>query len=282
MKQIKFLSAIILIVSAFALTSCERDEADTELPIITVGEPADDDVLYIGSEVHFEIDFSDDTELKSYKVDIHSNFDGHDHKSVNTEDSVEFSFQKSWSFEAGQKNAHIHHHEIEIPEEIDGKSISQGDYHFMIYCTDAAGNESWTAVSVKIMKSQDAESPSFTSIVSPAVNQEFANGQTITLSGTVSDNEHLDGLFIAIMPENATNEQVNPTESLAVMLHEHEAVYEQQTYNFTASIQVGQAQDNNTTPKTVTWTPGKYYIVVKSPDESGNIGFSEHYPIIIK
>jgi len=282
MKNINFFIAIVLLMSAFIITSCEKDEVDTQKPVITISAPEEHEVLYIGSEIHFEVDFSDDTELKSYKVDIHSNFDGHDHKSIATEDSVAFSFQQSWNFDAGLKNTHIHHHEIVIPLEIDGKEISQGDYHLMVYCTDAAGNENWIAIPVEIMKSADAEAPTFTNIVAPTANQIFANNQIITITGTVSDNEHLDGLFIAIMPEGATNEQVNSTDCFAVMLHEHDAVHELQNYNFTATITVGQVQDNNDPPKNITWTPGNYYIIVKSPDESGNVGFSTQYPIVIQ
>ncbi len=282
MKNIKYFVAIALLMSVFVITSCEKDDTDTQKPVITLAAPEENEVLNIGSEIHFEVDFSDDVELKSYKVDIHSNFDGHDHKSASTGDSIAFSVQKSWNFDAGLKNTHVHHHEITIPHEIDGKEISQGNYHFMVYCTDAAGNESWVAVPVKIMKSIDTEAPSFTNIVAPAANQVFTNGQTITITGTVSDNEHLDGLFVAIMPEGATNEQVNSTSCFAVMLHQHDAVHELQTYNFTATITVGQAQDNNNPPKNITWTAGNYYIIVKSPDESGNEGFSTTYPIVIQ
>ncbi len=281
MKKIQYISAIILLFSIIYASSCERNQADTQKPEIIISGPEEEEVLYIGSEIHFEVDFSDDVELKSYKVDIHSNFDGHTHKSSNA-DSVAWSFQKSWNFDAGQKNAHIHHHEIVIPQEYLGKEISQGEYHFMIYCTDAAGNESWIAIPVKIMKSADKEVPTFSNIVAPTTNQTFANGATIQITGTLTDNDHLHGLFIAIMPQNATNEQVDPTNSLAVMLHEHDAVDGKHTYNFSASIQVGQAQDNNTTPKNVTWTAGNYFVIVKATDESGNIGYSQKYPIVIQ
>lgn len=282
MKNIKFLLFYILIFTVFIVSSCEKEKVDTEKPVITISGPEENEVLYIGSEIHFEVDFSDDVQLKSYKVDIHSNFDGHSHKCSSKEDSIAFSFQKSWNFDEGLKQSHIHHHEIVIPDEIDAKKVAQGDYHFMIYCTDVAGNESWIAIDVKILKSTDSETPTFSNIVAPATNQIFISGQTITISGTVTDNEALDGVFIAIMPEGATNDMVNPTSSFAVMLHEHDAVHELQTYNFIASITVGQAQDNNNPPKDIVWTPGNYFIIVKSPDESGNVAFSATYPIVIQ
>ena len=39
-----------------------------------------------------------------------------------------------------QRTAHIHHHDIVIPA-----NATPGDYHLMVYCTDAAGNEAHVA-----------------------------------------------------------------------------------------------------------------------------------------
>lgn len=279
MNKIKILAMVILAITFF--TSCEDEEVDTTKPTITVTGPEEEEVLYTGSDVHFEVDFADDMELKSYKVDIHSNFDGHDHKAP-TSDSVAWSFQKSWNFDAGQKNSHVHHHEIVIPTEIDGVKLATGDYHFMIYCTDAAGNESYVAVPVEIHDPIDTIAPIVSSVTAPAPNQIFTANQTISISGTIADNEHLDGLFIAIMHEGATISQVNATDCFAVITHEHDAVHELSNYNFSSSINVGQSTDNNTTPKPITWTPGNYYIIVKAKDESGNYGYSSQYPIVIQ
>jgi hypothetical protein len=133
--------------------SCEKKDGDTIAPQITIDEPIDDEVLILGADVHFEADFLDDVELKSYKIDIHDNFNGHSHKSLQTK--VPWTYQKSWTFDTGLKNAHIHHHEILVPEMVDGDSIQPGHYHFMVYCTDAAGNESWTARDVEIVAASD-------------------------------------------------------------------------------------------------------------------------------
>lgn len=281
MQTIKFSLIIFILAIAGMFSSCEKDEADTEKPVIEVSGPEADKVLYVGSEIHFEVDFSDNVELKSYKVDIHDNFDGHTHKSTKHEGTA-WHFQKSWDFDAGQKNTHIHHHEIAIPTEIEGEKVATGDYHFMVYCTDAAGNESWVAIDVEIQEAKDTEIPVISTVTAPAVNKSFTTDDVITISGTVTDNDHLAGIFVAIMPEGATNEQVTPTDCFAVMLHEHDAVHGQSSYNFTASITVGQAKDNNNPSKTITWTPGNYFILIKSPDESGNVVFSSQYPIIIE
>lgn len=117
-------------------SSCEKDEADTVKPVIEIIAPENKEVIQTGSEIHFEVDFSDNIELKSYKKT----------------ETTPWHFHKSWNFDAGKKNAHIHHHEIVIPTQIDGKEVATGHYHFMVYCIDAAGNENWTVVEIEIVK----------------------------------------------------------------------------------------------------------------------------------
>jgi hypothetical protein len=118
--------------------ACDKDSEDVSKPVINLIEPEDGDSLKIGAAVHFEMELSDDTELSSYKVDIHTNFDGHTHTKTVTE-TVDFTFSKSWDV-SGKKNALVHHHEIVIPE-----NATEGNYHLMVYCTDKAGNESYFA-----------------------------------------------------------------------------------------------------------------------------------------
>lgn len=126
---------------AIAWNGC-RENSDTTRPEIDLEEPAEGDILQIGGEhgVHFEANFSDNEALASYKVNIHPDFDGHTHRS-STEETVDFEFEQSWSLSG--RNAAVHHHEIKIPED-----ATPGEYHLMVYCTDAAGNESHIAVNV--------------------------------------------------------------------------------------------------------------------------------------
>ncbi|WP_165044536.1 DUF4625 domain-containing protein [Dysgonomonas sp. ZJ709] len=135
----------LFVILGFA--SCSSDDNDTEKPVISNVEPADGDILVIGEKVHLEMDLSDNEELASYKIDIHNNFDNHEHSKASSSDSIAFSFVKTWTDIHGQKNAHVHHHQIEIPKEMmasDGKlrPVREGKYHFVIYCLDEVGNES--------------------------------------------------------------------------------------------------------------------------------------------
>jgi hypothetical protein len=148
---IKFSIICLTAISFLTFTGCDKDE-DTTKPVIKLIEPEEDDVLKIGADVHFEAEFSDDKMLASYKVNIHPNFDDHTHAATKGEsesESVDFEFEKSWDI-SGKKNAPVHHHEIEIPE-----NATPGHYHLMVYCTDAAGNESYIAVDIEL--SHDGE-----------------------------------------------------------------------------------------------------------------------------
>lgn len=145
-----FLTLISL--TAFMASCSDDDKGDTTPPTINLIDPAEGEELLIGdaSGVHLEMELSDNEMLASYKIDIHSNFDGHNHSRAKETETVAFSLQKSWDV-SGQKNAHIHHHEIVIPE-----NATPGNYHMMVYCTDAAGNESYVARNIVL--SHDAES----------------------------------------------------------------------------------------------------------------------------
>jgi hypothetical protein len=125
--------------------SCE-DEGDTTKPVINLEEPADGDILQIGGEkgVHFEAEFSDNKALASYRVEIHDNFDNHgSHRSATLveEDTIPFSFDATWAISG--RNLPVHHHEIIIPKtDEEGRIYAEGNYHFIVYCADAAGNVS--------------------------------------------------------------------------------------------------------------------------------------------
>ena len=143
MKKIINLSVLsIFVISSLIISSCTNDEdSDVIKPIINLIEPCQDDTLKIGDEVHFEAEFSDDVMLSSYMIEIHSNFNDHNHSSLtkSEEDNIAFSYKKSFDI-SGKKNSYEHHHDIFVPE-----NTIAGKYHLMIYCTDAAGNESYVA-----------------------------------------------------------------------------------------------------------------------------------------
>lgn len=142
MKTINKISSvsILLLLSVFIYVSCD-DSGDTTPPVISLTAPAEGAILKIGSDIHFDMEISDNDMLKSYSVDIHDNFNNHGHTSLKSDNitTKPFQFNKSWDV-SGNKNKHVHHHEIVISED-----ATPGNYHLMVFCTDAEGNETYIA-----------------------------------------------------------------------------------------------------------------------------------------
>lgn len=147
MKKISYF-LLVLALSAFTISCIDDNDQDTAKPVIVLHEPADDDTLFVGHEVHFDAELSDDVMLKSYKVDIHSNFDGHSH-AKSTGNSAAWTYSKAWDL-TGIRNTDLHHHEIEVPDSINGVPIAKGYYHFSVQVLDEAGNESKVFVDVVV------------------------------------------------------------------------------------------------------------------------------------
>ena len=81
-------------------------------------------------------------------LSIHNNFDHHGHDSrAAGEKNTAFTFDKVYDV-SGLKNTKVHHHDIVIPAD-----AAPGDYHLMVWCTDAAGNQ--TEVARNIVLSAD-------------------------------------------------------------------------------------------------------------------------------
>lgn len=137
---------ILLIVGLFIVfNGCSADEIDTESPEISIISPEDDQHFHPGDKIHFEATFSDDVELSQFKIDIHYGGD-HTHKST-------FSDEAEWSYDLitdlSGKEQHVKL-DIEIPE-----NAKHGEYHFMVFCTDMAGNESWVSLDIFIEDDDD-------------------------------------------------------------------------------------------------------------------------------
>lgn len=148
-------AVITIIVSTFTCVSCE-ESGDTTPPVIELIAPAEGAELMAGKEIHFDMNISDNEMLKSYKVEIHNDIENpHDHEakllSLKAGEADYFSYLNSWDV-SDKKNTNVHTHEITIPED-----VIPGAYHFMVYCTDAAGNESHIARNITIIPHDGSE-----------------------------------------------------------------------------------------------------------------------------
>jgi hypothetical protein len=192
----------------------------------------------------------------------------------------EWEFDSTYTEFSGIINPTFHKH-IDIPVDAD-----TGHYHFHFIVTDLDGQQTTVEEELEIQHPDDAVAPEITISNGPTNNQEYSNGETISISGSVSDDKALGGMYIGLVrtDQNLTDSEVDASNTIT-LLHTHE--FDSHTaHNFSASIDVGVAKDNNITPKDITgdiaWQSANYYIVVKCKDAfGGNWTFSSHYPIVI-
>lgn len=169
------LTAIAAAIIIAAVSSCNKDDdktIDIEKPDIDISmndaSPANKATFYFGEGIPLKFLLSDNEELGSYSINIHSNFDHHSHS---TEEEGE---------EQHHEESEEHHHEngddgeayyftldFTIPDSRkeflvdtkidlqaqsdDGDKYEGGDYHFMITVTDKAGFSTFKALEIKIL-----------------------------------------------------------------------------------------------------------------------------------
>lgn len=268
----------VLIFAVIFLTACQDDPALPEVTLLELGAGemhGDDHTAVVGSDVHIEAEIIAEATIDRVQVLIHPEGE---HKSATHED--EWEIDTVYTKFSGLKNTTFHEHiDIDIHAE-------PGDYHFDIIVTDMEGNQVSDEAELEIILPDDSVAPEITISSAPADNQSFSSGETIIISGSVSDDKALGGMYIGLVREdqNLSDADLNASNTIT-MLHTHD--FDSPTdHSFSAEILVGASQDNNITPKDITgdiaWQSANYYIVVKCQDAFGaNWTFSGHYPITI-
>lgn len=145
---------IILTVLA-ALAACtEKDMTPPEiLPVGDYASPLNCQEFARGAVLPFAYLFTDDTQLGSFNIEVHNNFDHHTH-STEAEECKEdpakepvnpWIFNQDYPIPAGH-TSHEALFDIPIPEDAD-----PGLYHFMIRVTDASGWQQIRSVSIRLI-----------------------------------------------------------------------------------------------------------------------------------
>jgi hypothetical protein len=266
----KTITLLFIATSTLFFTSCEKDD-DVAKPVINILELGlgDSHVAYIGADLHIEAEIEAEGRIDVITVEIH--------QEEGSSDEIEASYDEY----AGLKNTTFHKH-VDIPAE-----TPSGTYHVHITVTDQEGNQTTVEDEIEIEELADEEAPEITVSSAPENGKGYSNGETITISGSVTDNISLAGLLVTLVyePDNIADADVTGANtSVIVMLHTHDFEDPDET-EFTASIAVGAANDNNMTPAPIqgdnAWRSGNYYILVKSKDAKANWAYSSHYPIVI-
>jgi hypothetical protein len=253
-------------------SSCkDDDDDDVARPVIDGLEVGigDSRKAFIGSDLHLQAELIAEGRIDQVVVEIHS------------EDGGDYEIEVVYDEFAGQKNATFHKH-IDIPSE-----APAGSYHLHLTVTDQAGGATIREVDITIEELEDEEAPVLNVTSAPESGQSFAAGQTISISATVTDNSSLSGLLVALVYETdniADADVTGGNASVIVMLHTH-AFYSPESHSFTASIEVGAANDNNMTPVPIAgdnaWKSGSYYLLIRSKDAKGNWVNSGHFPVVV-
>lgn len=160
----------IFIIAAFLMltvVSCNKDDekTDTEKPVIDLSFdgtfPVNGSHLHFGEKAVVKFRLTDNSELGSFSINIHDNFDHHSHSTEeeggehhhhHDEDGEgdAFYFSKDYEIPSGQKE-YIVNEEIVIPSASDdGDAFKGGDYHFQITVIDKAGWSSFKALEIEI------------------------------------------------------------------------------------------------------------------------------------
>ena len=276
-----FLIAIALTASLF-FTSCEDDDETNPKPVVDLTELGyeNNKIAYAGADLHIEAEIVAEGKIDIVTIEIHPEGE-HEEKSTSMSlHEGEWEFDTTYTEFSGLKNTTFHKHiDIAVHAEI-------GDYHFHFIVTDMDGQQTTVVEELEIQQPDDAIAPEITISSAPDDGDVFENGDTIAISGSVSDDKALGGMYIGLVRANQelTDAEVNATNTITI-LHTHE--FDSPTaHNFSASIEVGAEYDNNIEPKEIigdiAWQSANYYIVVKCKDAfGGNWTFSDHYPIEI-
>lgn len=130
--KLKKLILLLAISGVFVFASCEKEDEDTQKPVISNLEVGHNDTIYLGEEIHIEFEVTDDNRMDYYRIVIHSE-EEHDHKSVN--EGEHWEVDTVFNEISGLRNYTVHHDVILVPE-----TAETGYYHFYLSVVDKAGN----------------------------------------------------------------------------------------------------------------------------------------------
>jgi hypothetical protein len=202
-----------LLVVFATFISCKKESnptvepGDTSPPTIVVVTPTQEENFTGGNAIPFKATFSDNISLSEYRIEMHSDFDGHSHEKLTT---VPFYFD-TIVFITGKQ--HTGEFPIQIPLD-----VTAGKYHFMVTCIDAAGNEAeFVELDLQIQNSSDIIPP-ILSLTSPDTSSSLltVNFETdsatflLPILGTISDDQEIKGYSIVFTQHNTSPEPIPP------------------------------------------------------------------------
>lgn len=168
------------------------DSVDTTPPTIELISPEQDATFEAGGQINFEAIFRDNVALSEYEIDIHDNFDGHGHGKIEAEGWV---WKESFEISGTKAEESM---TIDIPED-----AYPGDYHFIVYCLDAAGNQA-EFVEVDIEITSDATPPtlSVTGLKLKSDGRHYHSGEPIVFDIESADEQGIEEIEIHLKADD--------------------------------------------------------------------------------
>lgn len=157
----RILSAVLLCALCVSCNPQDKDLTPPEiLPVGEMASPLNCQEFPCGGFIPFTYAFSDDYELGSFNLEVHSNADHHTHSTEaedchhegEHEDEHEpvnpWIFNQDYAIPSG-KTYYEADFRIPIPQDVD-----PGEYHFMIRVTDASGWQQIRSVSIGLVEAE--------------------------------------------------------------------------------------------------------------------------------
>jgi len=199
-KAIFILSAILI------LASCKKESEDSTKPIINSvkinGIVADEHEMNAGETFTIEVSTSDNESLNQLKVNIHSADDGHTHDEASGEvDAPNIGVWSETQILNISGTSNTQSLTLDIP------AVVAGHWHVEVMLIDEQGNEALEYVTTLHVVNTNLPIMNVVSVPA-AVDYEIsiAPGGTITITGTITDDDGLDSGHVEL--ENETTGEI--------------------------------------------------------------------------
>lgn len=198
--------AIFILSAIFILASCKKESEDSTKPLINSvkinGIVADEHEMNAGETFTIEVSTSDNESLNQLKVNIHSADDGHSHDEASGEvDAPNIGVWSETQIFNISGTSNTQSLTLDVP------AVVAGHWHVEVMLIDEQGNEALEYVTTLHVVNTNLPIMNVVSVPA-AVDYEIsiAPGETITLSGTITDDDGLDSGHVEL--ENETTGEI--------------------------------------------------------------------------
>ncbi len=265
---ITYRNLLILLIIA-SMFSCTKKNSKDDFRINISNTAANknitgsNSVFLRGTYFHYSFEASSKDKIVSYTISI---------APKHQESSVPFYYAKH--FETGLQPELKVADSLWIPDK-----CGTGNYKLTIALTNGEGNSEKALGFFNI--SEIYPNPLNIQIEKqPRSDSVYTRGNHIEISGSVEDSEfplHSVEIFLVKNSDAYTD----PVQSICLL--EKDGFSSALSYDFYASITVGDATDHALVPKEIPgWDLGKAYIVIRAKDLNHNILYSKHIPLQVK